>query len=222
MKNNRTLVIVIAAVVAVLALAGIAVLLTGGDDDSAGVIDPDTTVDEPSGPVEQNRPVVVDGPPLPTLDRNLAADPAIGMAFPPMEGQGFDGTPISVGGATDGPTMLVFLAHWCPACNEEVPQLVELRNRDGVPEAMSVLGVSTAADNTAPNYPPSEWLADLDWPWPTLADDADSTAFVFGGGSAFPYLAILDADGTVLARDTGVKTAEELAVWIRDALATAA
>jgi thiol-disulfide isomerase/thioredoxin len=221
-KSNRTLVIVIGAVVAVLALAGIAVLATGGDDDSAGVLAPGETVAEPSGPVEQNRPVEVDGPPLPTLDRELAEDPAIGAAFPVMDGQSFDGTPITLGGAADGPTLLVYLAHWCPHCNDEIPELIELRDRDGIPAGMNVIGIATASDNTAPNYPPSEWLADKDWPWDAMADDENSTSFLFGGGSGFPYLVILDAEGNVLARDSGQKSAEELAVWIQDALATAA
>ena len=44
-----------------------------------------------------------------------------------------------------------------------------------------------------------------------MADDANSSAFVLGGGSGFPYLVILDADGNVLARDSGEKTAEDLA-----------
>ena len=219
MKSNRTLIIVVGAVVAVLALAGIAVLVSG-DDESAGVLAPGETRPEPSGPVEQNRPVEVTGPPLATFSDTVVPDPAIGTAFPEMAGETFDGTSISLGGASDGPTMLVFLAHWCPACNQEVPELVELNNRDGIPADMDVIGVSTGVDNTAPNYPPSDWLADRNWPWETLADDAQSTAFLFGGGSGFPYLVILDADGNVLARDTGAKPAEELATWISDALAT--
>lgn len=221
MKSNRTLIIVIGAVVGVLALAGIAVLVSGDDGDSAGVLAPGETVSEPAGPVEQNRPVEVTGPPLVTFDENVVPDPGIGTAFPVMEGQSFDGTPITLGGETDGPTLLVFLAHWCPACNQEMPELVELNNRDGVPEGMNVIGVSTAVDNTRPNYPPSDWFADQRWPWDVMADDANSTAFLFGGGSAFPYLVVVDADGNVLARDTGVKPAEELAEWLRDATASA-
>lgn len=220
MKNNRTMFIVIGAVVAVLALAGIAVVVSG-DDESAGVLAPgETPRDEPLGPVEQNRPVEVTDPPLVSLDDTVVPDPAIGAAFPEMAGQTFDGTPISLGGATAGPTLLVYLAHWCPACNQEVPELIELRNRDGIPVDMDVIGISTGVDNTAPNYPPSDWLADRGWPWDAMADDAQSTSFLFGGGSGFPYLVILDADGNVLARDSGTKPAEELAVWIRDALAT--
>ena len=220
MKNNRTLLIVIGAVVAVLALAGIAVLAGGGDDDSAGVLAPDETVAGPSGPVEENRPVEVDEAPLPQL--GAEPDPVIGTALPLIEGQTFDGDPISLGGPTDGSTLLVFLAHWCPHCNDEIPELIELRNRDGIPADMTVIGVSTGVDNTAPNYPPSEWLLDMGWPWDAMADDSDSTAFVYSGGSGFPYLVVLDADGNVLARDSGTKSAEDLAVWIQDALATTA
>ena len=115
----------------------------------------------------------------------------------------------------------MFLAHWCPHCNDEIPELIELRNRDGLPDGMSVAAVSTAVDNSAPNYPPSEWIVDKEWPseWPVMADSVESTAFVVNGGSGFPYLMIADADGNVLARDSGTKSAEDLAVWIQTALA---
>jgi thiol-disulfide isomerase/thioredoxin len=220
-SKNRTLLIIVGVIVAVLGLAGIAVLAGGGDDSSSGVVDPSETVVESSGDVEQNRPIEVAGDNIPTLDNTVSPDPAIGMALPTIDGQSFDGTPVSIGGASDGPTMVVYLAHWCPHCNDEIPELIELNNRDGVPADMRVVGVSTGVDNSAPNYPPSEWLQDKGWPWEAMADDADSMAFVLSGGSGFPYLVILDADGNVLARDSGEKSAEDLAVWIQDALANA-
>ena len=134
---------------------------------------------------------------------------------------GFDGTPITVGGPTDGPTMVVYLAHWCPHCNREVPELIKLNDSGDLPEELTVVGVSTSSDPTYPNYPPSTWLADKGWPWTAMADDQASTAFVVSGGSGFPYLVILDADGKVVARDSGEKSAEDLKVWIDDALASA-
>jgi thiol-disulfide isomerase/thioredoxin len=217
--KNRTLLIVIGAIVVVLGLAGIAVALSGGDDGSdSATTAPAGSV--PAGEVEQNRPVTVTGDVVPALDAAVAADPAIGTEFPTIAGQSFDGTPITVGGATDGPTMVVYLAHWCPHCNREVPELIKLNDSGGIPEELSVVGVSTAADSTAPNYPPSTWLADKGWPWKAMADDEASTAFVVSGGSGFPYLVILDADGKVVARDSGEKTAEDLKVWIDDALAS--
>lgn len=222
MKDRRTLIIVIGAVVLVLALAGIAVLFSGGDDGSAGVVDPDSTVPEVTygDDVQETRPVEVTGTPLPSLDNAVADDPAIGMVTPTVDGATFDGVSMSIGGETDGPTMYVFLAHWCPHCNDEIPELIELQNRGGIPDGLNVVGISTAVDNTAPNYPPSEWVVDKDWPWPIMADDASSTSFIVNGGGGFPYLMIVDADGTVLDRASGTKSAEDLAVWIQDALAT--
>jgi hypothetical protein len=55
-----------------------------------------------------------------------------------------------------------------------------------------------------------------------MADSVESTSFVVNGGSGFPYLMIVDADGNLLARDSGTKSAEELASWIQTTLATAA
>lgn len=221
-SSNRTLVIVIGAVVLVLGLAGLAVALTGGDDSSTGVVDPDETPTVTYGDdVTENQPVeVTSGSPLPALDNSVEDDPAIGMATPVIEGATFDGVPMSIGGATDGPTMYVFLAHWCPHCNDEIPELIELQNRDGIPEGLNVVGISTAVDNTRPNYPPSQWVLDKQWPWSVMADDVQSTSFVVNGGGGFPYLMIVDADGTVLDRASGTKSAEQLAAWIQDTLAT--
>jgi thiol-disulfide isomerase/thioredoxin len=221
--KNRTLIIVVGVIVAVLALAGFAVLVSGGDDGgSSGVVDPSQTVPAPAGEVEQNRPISAEGTNIPSLDDAVDPDPGLGMAFPVISGQSFDGTPVTIGGPASGPTLVAYLAHWCPHCNREVPQLIELNNRGGVPADMRVVGVSTAVDNTAPNYPPSKWLQDENWPWEAMADDANSSAFVLGGGSGFPYLVILDADGNIIARDSGEKTAEELNTWIQDALTNAA
>lgn len=223
--KNRTVIIVVGVIVLVLGLAGAAILLTGGDDESSGVLAPGETPRETFGDdVEQNRPVEVTGDELPGLDNTVADDPAIGMATPVVDGAGFDGRPISIGGPTDGPTMYVFLAHWCPHCNDEIPELIELNNRDGIPAELNVVGISTAVDDTAPNYPPSDWIVEKNWPsqWPVLADSVESTSFIANGGGGFPYLMLVDADGTVLDRASGTKSAEDLATWIQAALGTSA
>ena len=221
--KNRTVITIVGVIVLVLGLAGVAVLLTGGDDANSGVLAPGEAPRETFGEnVESNQPVVVTGDPLPGLDAVVDVDPAIGTAMPLVEGAGFDGRPVTVGGPTAGPTLYVFLAHWCPHCNDEIPELIELENRDGIPEGVGIVAISTAVDETAPNYPPSEWLVDKNWPsqWPVMADSADSTSFVVNGGGGFPYLLIADADGNVLDRASGTKSAEELATWLEDTLAT--
>lgn len=222
--KNRNVLIVVGAIVLVAILAGAAVLLAGGDDgESNGVLAPGETTRPTYGPdVQQNRPVDVSGDPLPSLDQVTAQDTALGMATPVITGATFDGNAMTIGGPTDVPTLYVFLAHWCPHCNDEIPELVELNARRGLPDGMNVVAISTAVDKTAPNYPPSEWIVDKDWPaeWPVMADSDASTSFVVNGGSGFPYLMVADADGTVLARASGTKSAEDLATWVRAALAT--
>jgi thiol-disulfide isomerase/thioredoxin len=224
--KNRTVIIVVGVVVLVLGLAGAAVLLAGGDDESSGgVLAPgETTAPTYGDDVQENRPVEVTGAAIPSLDSVAADDIAVGTPVPVVTGATFDGNAVTIGGATDGPTMYVFLAHWCPHCNDEIPELIELKNRDGLPADMNVVAVSTAVDNSAPNYPPSEWMVEKRWPseWPVMADSVESTSFVVNGGSGFPYLMIVDADGNLLARDSGTKSAEELASWIQTTLATAA
>lgn len=223
--KNRTVITIVGVIVLVFGLAGAALLLSGGDDESSGVLAPGETPRETFGEnLEQSRPVVVTGDALPSLGTVVDVDPAIGAAMPVVEGAGFDGRPITIGGPTDGPTMYVFLAHWCPHCNDEIPELIELENRDGLPEGVNVVAISTGVDPSAPNYPPSDWLTNRSWPsqWPVLADSAESTGFVVSGGGGFPYLLIADADGTVVDRASGTKSAEELAAWLADTLVTSA
>lgn len=217
--RNRTLIIVLGAVAAIVVIFVIANLAGGDDESSGGVVDPSETTEASSDSLEQTRPVEVTGDPIPPLDDTAAEDPAIGTAFPLIEGQSFDGTPITIGGSAGGPTLAVYLAHWCPACNAEVPELIEADNRGGIPAALSIVGVSTAVDETRPNYPPSEWLDDNDWRWPVMADDAGGTAFFDSGGTSFPYLVLLDEDGTILDRESGTRSAEEIAAWIQESFA---
>lgn len=215
-SKNRTLIIVAAVVILVLGLAGVAVLVAGGDDDSSS---------DAAGPVPTysedalaNRPVSYTGDALSSYDPTATDDPAVGSAAPVVDGQDFDGNPITIGGPSDGPSLLVFLAHWCPHCNYEVPQIISLYADGGIPDDLNVIGISTAANSTAPNFPPSDWLVDEGWLWPTIADDEQQVAFGVYGGSGYPYMVLLDDDGTVLSRLSGEHSAEEIGAWLDDNL----
>ncbi len=213
--KNRTFVIVAGVVVLIIAAALIAVLATGGSDDSG-----DSSASGDSGAeIEQTRPVEVTGEALAPFE-DPAADPAVGQASPVVTGQGFDGTAMTIGGAGDKPTLLVFLAHWCPHCNREVPEVIKLNDAGGIPADLDVIGISTAVASDRPNYPPSEWIVDKGWPFPTMADSENSEALGAFGGTGFPFLVIVDSDGTVLARQSGESTADELGAWIDATLAT--
>lgn len=211
----------------------------GGDDDAAPdppavsvTIDPGIT----SGPapeatvpdiVPENYatwigPIDVIGEPLPPLEADIEADSARGLTAPTLVGLGFDGKPVRVDAAANGPTMVVFLAHWCPHCNAEVPRLIELRDTGRFPEELDIIAVATASDPQRPNFPPGEWLADEDWTWPAMMDGVDGngawTAAGAYGVSSFPFVVLLDAEGKVAARWSGESQPDEIVARIDEYL----
>ena len=48
--------------------------------------------------------------------------------------------------------MVVFLAHWCPHCQAEVPELVELA-KEGVFDGVDVTAVATGTPTRTPQLP---------------------------------------------------------------------
>lgn len=179
----------------IIVLLGVAAVVAsrGSDDSPAGT--------------EQFRTVSVTGTALPPLPDG-AADPAIGTAAPVVRGESFSGEALSVGGSGT-PQLIAFVAHWCEHCQKEVPVVTEWLAQ-GAPDGVTMKAVSTSAASNRPNYPPSEWLADEDWPVPTIADDPDNAAAQAFGVNAFPYFVALDADGKVVARVSGELTIPQL------------
>jgi cytochrome c biogenesis protein CcmG/thiol:disulfide interchange protein DsbE len=173
---------------------------TGGEGTSAtdGGSDDGTTG---GGQIAEAWPVEITGTPLVQLPRD-GGDPALGTAAPGLSGFSFDGTPVAVD-PSEGPVMLVFLAHWCPHCNREIPELNALRDGGGLPADLQVVGIATGTDPNAENFPPSEWIPRMDWTWPVIADSPDFLAASAFGLSGFPFTVILDTDGTVLDRWSG-------------------
>jgi thiol-disulfide isomerase/thioredoxin len=162
-----------------------------------------STSDEPPASVpglSQTQPVEITGAALAEYDADVS-DPAIGTVAPTLAGSAFDGSPISV--KPGRPTLVVFLAHWCPHCQREVPLLTQWQKAGGVPDGVDVIGVATGTDTSAPNYPPSQWLADEQFPFPTMADSDASAAATAFGLSGYPYFVALDADGKVVQRASG-------------------
>jgi thiol-disulfide isomerase/thioredoxin len=152
--------------------------------------------------------VSVDGTALPRL-ADPASDPAVGSRAPILSGKTFDRRAITVSG--DGaPHVIVFVAHWCPHCQAEIPRIVTL-HRDGRTSGVGVTAVATGTQSNAPNYPPSAWLKRVGWPYPVLVDTAAGTAASAYGLPAYPYLVFVDAAGNVAARVTGEVAPADLA-----------
>jgi thiol-disulfide isomerase/thioredoxin len=144
-------------------------------------------------------------------------DPARGKLAPSVNGFGFDGAPLTIA-PTGKPMLVVFLAHWCPHCNAEIPRLIEWKDSGAMPADLGVVGVSTGARDDAPNWPPSQWVVDKAWPWPVMADSEDQGAALAFGVSGYPGLILLNGDGKVLARRSGEASIDELKAWAQEFL----
>lgn len=167
--------------------------------------------------VEEFNSVEVSGDLLPQFS-DSTADIAIGMTAPVLTGKGFTGNTIVTG--PGAPTLLVFLAHWCPHCQREVPLLVQW-NRDGlVPSGLDVIAIATSSDPASPNFPPSEWLAREEFPplWPVMTDSGEKTAANAMGVSGFPFFVLLDSNGKVALRISGEIEMQALTEQINKAL----
>ena len=199
---------IVVAVVAVVAIA--AFVLTGGDDD-----DGDAASEAPTFGV-----VTVEGDALP--EGEYPDDPEVGAPVPTLRGTDYDGGDVVIDPGADGPMMIVVMAHWCPHCNNEVPKLVEWGESGDVPAGLDVVGVSTAAREGTPNYPPASWIADdMKWTWPVLADDEPQTAARALGTTGYPFIMFTDADGDLMFRVSAELPIEDVQNLADQAAATA-
>ena len=227
MTRSKTPLVVAIVLVVIGIVAIVAVIATGGDDDDSappvtGPVGCDdvpgdselaatdgasaTTTPLPDELVGEICSVTVEGSALPPLE-NPNNDAAVGLTAPVLVGESFDGSAVTTA-PEGGPVMVVFLAHWCPHCNDEIPRLIELEDAGRFPDDLKILAVSTAVAPDRPNFPPSEWIVEKGWPWPVMADDYDFTNQTFVGASAFgvnafPFITVVGADGTVLGRWSG-------------------
>jgi cytochrome c biogenesis protein CcmG, thiol:disulfide interchange protein DsbE len=219
--------------IAALAAAAITLAACGGDDEPVaapeepGAEQPADTRPPVDGPVStlspdlpdsfdgQVGPVDVLGDPLTPLVSDVD-DPSLGQQVPVLVGLDIDDRPIRIDPAADGPTMLVFVAHWCPHCNDEIPKLNRMRAYAQFPGDLNVVAVSTAVGPDRPNWPPVEWLRDdMNWKYPAMLDgiDIERESFIAAeayGVTGFPFTVLVNADGTVADRWSGGREAEEI------------
>ena len=189
-RRSRTgLIIGLVAGAVVIALV-MALLLSRGSEE--------ITATEPT--VEAGTAALPEYPP-PAADGTQPADPAVGRPAPIVSGEQFDGAPITLPDS-GRPAVIVFLAHWCPHCQAEVPRIVADIEANGMPDDVDLFGVATANDPSRPNYPPDEWLEGERWTIPTLVDKGNSAAELYGL-SGFPYFVVVDAEGNVVERVSG-------------------
>lgn len=215
-RSNAVPWIVGLVVVAVVAIVAI-VASRGSDDDATvkgqtgtvSVGDSTTTADGSTsgsggvadGEGETTIPTPGTSSALPVYDATTE-DAAVGMTIPSITGTDFDGNDLTIG--PDGTAkVILFVAHWCPHCQREVPLLKAHLDDSPMPDDVKLLTVSTSVKPGADNYPPQDWLAREGWSAPVLADDELSSAAQAFGLSSFPYFVVVDADGKVVGRTSG-------------------
>lgn len=186
--------------IVVFAALAIAAFLSGGGEEA----------------MPTNPQVAITGSTLPSFGGDPLNDPAVGLGAPGLAGADFAGQPVQIEAGDGRPKVVVFLAHWCPHCQAEVPVLQEYEDSIGFPASFDLYSVATAYSSTQPNWPPSSWLEREGWTFPVIVDDAGSSAFTAYGRGSFPYYVFLRGDGTVAFRFSGELGSEALIATMED------
>lgn len=195
---NPTVIISVVVGVVVLAAVAIVIAASGGGDDSGA-----PTTEELQN---QYGIVTIQGEALPPMPEG-GDDPAVGQAAPDVISERVAGQTRLEPAEEGRPTMAVFLAHWCPHCQRELPVLVEMAE-DGAFDGVRTVAVLTNTTDTRPNFPPSAWLDEEGWTGDRLFDDEMATAGAAYGLSGFPMMVFTDAEGRVVQRLSGEQPRE--------------
>jgi thiol-disulfide isomerase/thioredoxin len=143
----------------------------------------------------------VEGDPLPVYATGTQ-DVAIGLTAPTVTGADWDGNPVTI--EPDGTAKIVlFLAHWCPHCQNEVPVVQDWVDAGNLPEGVELISVVTSTDRSRPNWPPQDWLEEEEWTSPSVMDDQIGTVAANYGMAGTPFYVVLDGENTNLGRISG-------------------
>jgi len=188
--SNRLILILVG--VAVVAFVGVVAVL------SAGEVSDIPSLEDVAGPVS------VEGTPISVPYPDDGQDPALGLPSPVITALDYDGAEVVLG-APGRAQVLVFLAHWCPVCDQELPTLRDVVSAGGVPDSVDLVFVTTGLDPGRPNWPPRRWLADAGLAdVTTVRDDLGDPLMRAYGLRAYPAWAVIDAEGTLVARRQGL------------------
>lgn len=171
------------------------------------------TMGSASEAVEVGSPVVT-GEALPPFE-SIESETGLGLTIPEVTGADFAGTPASI--IRDGrPKVIVFFAHWCSVCRQEMPLIADWLPGAGLPTGLDIVAVSTGVDKNQVNYPPSAWFEAEGWTAPLIADDETGSVARAFGLTAYPYFVFVDAEGRVALRLIGAITTDTLAAVIAE------
>lgn len=143
----------------------------------------------------------VEGDPLPRFTPG-AQDAALGSTAPTVTGADWEGNPVSI--EPDGSSKIIlFLAHWCPHCQNEVPVVQDWVDAGSLPDDVELISVATSTDRLRPNWPPQDWLVEEGWTSPVIMDDQVGTVAGNYGMAGTPFYVVLDGENNNLGRVSG-------------------
>ncbi len=210
-QRRRTFPLVIGGTVLVVVVIALVAILATRSGDDGGDAGAGTGAAAAEDATQESAPLTVTGEPLVDMPQPAAGssfttageDQSIGKVAPTLKGETFDGTPLTIDPADGTPKVIVFVAHWCPHCQAEVPRIQEWIDQGSMPGGVEIMTVSTSVSPDQPNYPPSKWIASEGWTPQVLLDDKDNSAAGAYGLTGFPYFVMTNGKGEVVARGSG-------------------
>jgi cytochrome c biogenesis protein CcmG, thiol:disulfide interchange protein DsbE len=142
-----------------------------------------------------------------------ANSPLIGNAAPPIAGPGLAGGRSSLAQLRGKWVLVNFMASWCDACRQEMPQLLAFAKQHAKLGDAGVLMVE---------YDPSDaehlktYLTTRGATWPTVNDPAATVSY---GLTGIPSSFLVSPSGIVYAYLVGAVRASELDSWLQQGAA---
>ena len=149
------------------------------------------------------------GTDLPLFNSALPVDPAVGQTLATFEAQTITGgtfNSIEPGVAR----IYSVLAHWCPFCQQELPEIVEFLEEADLGDDVEFVAASVTVDPSRDNYPPADWFERENFEGTIIVDNEAARLMSILGTQSFPFLVAVDASGEVVQRFSGVSTRAQL------------
>lgn len=121
----------------------------------------------------------------------------LGVRIPRIAGQSFDGSPIVIDPENGRNKIVVVITHWSSHAQVDVKGLDTWLGDNHLPENTDFILISSSLRRDEANFPPSLWLAGLNWSTPVLVDDDDSSAAIALGVHSLPAYFFVSDEGIV-------------------------
>ncbi|MCB1298645.1 MAG: redoxin domain-containing protein [Microthrixaceae bacterium] len=159
------------------------------------------------------RPQLFVGVPDPVVHGNVDRV-SVGDVVPTITGEDFDGHQVTID-PSDGPRVLLFAAHWCDHCKDELDMLATARQTGDLDLGASLIMISTR-HIPGVRWPPNKTM-NLEGPDSVLVDTNSSLAQLFNVQSV-PQWVFLDRHGRIFAELTGEIPLAEIKKTLADAV----